>query len=299
MTIRNTAYETTACNGFVVGKIAHAIEDALVSGNFAPSKNNIAVKEINRTATTTPVPAFFHPMVVNYNGEKTVVVDVRSSGKFDESNYQFKVRNPYEYDFITLYGELNNFWVKDNARLLASVSHLPTSLYARWMSENITRRFGLNPQDQMTIAILAAFFYLGQFINDDVPDDRELQRLCGVISKSVFVNAETVLSVIDKRNYIKDVKEFCEVLKEATGNVRLNELSAGVLMTLLKSSWYGTNASELVAVAMEFPPAWVLLTYSSYVDRSYKNTGIAKMSIRDKKADMESFIKSLATLIRH
>lgn len=299
MTIRNTAYETTACNGFVLGKITHAIEDALVSSNYNTNKNNAAVKEINRTSTTTPVPAFFHPMVVNHDTKKVVVVDVRSAGKYDEATYQFKIRNQYEYDFISLYGELNNFWVNDNARLLCSVSHLPLSLYSRWMSENITRRFGLSPQDQLTIAILAAFFYLGQFGEEDSPDTRELQRLCGIISKAVYVNAETILGLIDGRPYIKDVKEFCEVLKEATGNVRLNELNHGVLMTILSNSWYGTNSKELVNVAIEFPPAWILLTYSSYVDRSYKNTGIAKMSIRDKKADIDSFIKSLATLIRH
>ena len=317
MTIRNTAYETTACNGFVVSKITHAIEDALVSGNCGYVKNSHGVREINHTSTTTPIPAFFHPMVVNEpnnsasvdpdnhdrlterNKDKVVVVDVRSAGKFDDSNYQFKIRNQYEYDFITLYGELNNFWVKDNTRLLSSVSHLPLSLYARWMSENITRRFGLNPQDQLSIAVLAAFFYLGQFSDDEGPDTRELQRLCGIIGKAVYVNAETILGLIDGRLYIKDVKEFCEILKEATGNVRLNELNHGVLMTILSSSWYGTNAKELVNVAIEFPPAWILLTYASYVDRSYKNTGIAKMSIRDKKADIDSFIKSLASLIRH
>ena len=314
MPIRNTAYETTACNGFVVSKIAHAIEDALVAGNYHSTKNNAAVKEINHTATTTPVPAFFHPMLVKAQPgykdagderleknmkDMVVVVDVRSSGKFDESNYEFKVRNQYEYDFITLYGELNNFWVMDNARLLSSVSHLPVSLYARWMSENITRRFGLNPQDQLTIAILSAFFYLGQFTNEEAVDVRELQRLCGIISKSVYVNVQAIMDIIDNRPYIKNITEFCDVIKEVTGNVRLNDLNPGVLLSILGNSWYGTNAKELVAVAIEFPPAWVLLTYASYVDRSYKNTGIAKMSIRDKKADVDSFIKSLVMLMRH
>ncbi len=314
MPIRNTAYETTACNGFVVSKVAHAIEDAIVAGHYAANKNNHAIKVINRTATTTPIPAFFHPMVVKRPNSVTpdpeqnrlsergqdlmVVVDVRSSGKFDDLNYEFKIRNPYEYDFITLYGELNNFWIRDNVRLLSSVSHLPASLYARWMSENITRRFGLNPQDQLSIAILAAYFYLGQFTDDEAPEMREFQRLCGVISKSVFVNGEAVIRVIENRPYIKSIAEFCEVVKEVTGNVRLNDLNVGVIYSILGNSWYGTNAKELVAVAIEFPPAWILLSYSSYVDRSYKNTGIAKMSVRDKKGEVDSFIKSLVTLIR-
>ena len=310
MPIRNTAYDTTACNGFVINKIVHAIEETLLNGNFSNSKS-FTIKEINRTPSVSPVPSFMHPIVINdpvkdrpvsedkkENPTKLVFVDVRSSGKFDETSFSFKVRNPYEYDFITLYGELNHFWVNDNPRLLSAVSHLPVSLYAKWISENITRRFGLNPQDQLTLAILAAFFYLGQFTNDQAPDIRELQRLCGIISKSVYVNAETILSVIENLDYISSIDTFCTIAKEITGNVRLDGLNTGVLMSILGNTWYGTNNVELTAVAIEFPPAWILLTYSSYVDRSYKNTGIAKMSARDKKADIDSFVKSLITLLK-
>lgn len=320
MAIRKTAYETTACAGFVISKISNAVEDAMVGGNLGTTKNNSNVREVNRTASVTPIPTFFHPIAVKApkgwydapvpDGEhfdrldpssekQVIVVDVRSAGKYDEAAYEFRVRNQYEYDFIALYGELNHYWLNDNARLLGSVSHLPVSLYARWMSENISRRFGLNPQDQLSIAILAAFFYLGQFTNDEEPDMRDLQRICGMISKSVFVNGEAILNVIDKRHYIKNIDEFCEVVKEVTGNVRLNDLNKGLLFSILGSTWYGTNAKELAAVAVEFPPAWILMTYTSYVDRSFKNTGLAKMSVRDKKADIDSFIKSLVTLLRH
>lgn len=310
MPIRNTAYETTACNGFVINKTIRAIEETLVNGNFSNGKNS-TIKEINRTPSISPVPAFMHPIVINDPikdrpvsedmkeiPNKLVFVDVRSSGKFDDMNFSFKIRNPYEYDFITLYGELNHFWVNDNPKLLSAVSFLPVSLYAKWISENISRRFGLNPQDQLSIAILAAFFYLGQFTNDEAPDIRELQRICGIIGKSVYVNAEAVLAIIDKMNYITNIAEFCTIAKDVTGNVRLEGLNPGILMSILGNTWYGTNHVELTAVALEFPPAWILLTYTSYMDRSYKNTGIAKMSVRDKKTDIDSFVKSLVTLIR-
>ncbi len=313
MTIRNSAYETTACQGFVVNKVQHAVEDALSQNNISSSKNNWEVKEVNHTYSTTPVPAFFHPIIVEskdtsvvregqahhiHNENKIVVVDVRSVGKFDELTGSFKIRSPYEYDFIVAYGELVNFWLKDNVRLLASVSHLPVALYARWISENIARRFGLNPQDQLNISILAAYFYLGQFTDDVKPDDRELQRLCGLIGKSVFVNAEMILNVIGDMPYISTLADLCTSIKELTGNVRLNDLNVGVIYAMLGNTWYGTNAKEMVAVALEYPPAWILLTYTSYIDRSYKNTGIAKMSVRDKKPEVDSFTKSLVSLLR-
>ena len=130
MSIRNSAYETTACNGFVINKIVHAIEETLLNGNFSNSKS-FTIKEINRTPSVSPVPSFMHPIVINdpvkdrpvsedkkENPSKLVFVDVRSSGRYDELNYQSKIRNQYEYDFIKLYGELNYFWVNENNKIL-------------------------------------------------------------------------------------------------------------------------------------------------------------------------------------
>jgi hypothetical protein len=316
MPIRQTAYETTACNGFVIHKIQHAVEDALVTANVSRSEGNSKLLEVQRSPSASPIPSFFHPVTIKEpNGfsdtpvgghtdsdskePHLVAIDVRSCGKFDEHEFKFLVRSRYEYDFTRLYGRLTEFWVNENPRLLASVSNLPVALYARWLSENITRRFGLSPQDQMTSAIVAAYFYLGQFTNDEKPDDRELQRICAVISKSVYVPAQNILDVIGDRSYIKSIAEFCEVLKEVTGNVRLNDLNTGVVFSMIGNTWYGTNAKELAAVALEFPPAWILLTYSSYMDRGYKNTGIAKLSARDKAAEISSFTKSLVGLLAH
>lgn len=58
MAIRKTAYETTACVGFVISKISNAVEDAMVAGNLGTTKNNSNVKEVNRTASVTPIPTF-------------------------------------------------------------------------------------------------------------------------------------------------------------------------------------------------------------------------------------------------
>lgn len=297
MTIRQTAYETKACSGFITSKIVHAIEDLLVADDISYAKNR-GVRLIDRNFTTVPVPTFMHPIIVKHNDEVFTVVDVRSCGRFDSNSYEFKVRNPYEFDFITIYGELSHYWLKENIKLLSSISILPISLYSRWISENITKRFGLNPQDQLTISILSAYFYLSQFTNDENIDERDLGRIVGQIVKATYSNAEVVLNVIEHLPYIKSIDDFCNSVKTITGNVRLEDLNVGVLYTILGTSWYGTNAKELVAVAIEFPPAWILLTYASYMDRSYKNTGIAKISIRDKKADIDSFVKSLVTLIR-
>lgn len=313
MTIRKTAYETTACTGFILDKLQLSLSAALATGEGIVPINAVVddKKYVNALYlvcggnTPQPIPAFMHPILVkNPNANRDgsdffIFSDVRSSVKYDRDQWKNIVKNQYEFDYTILYGLLNSNWNDGNHKLLLSISTLPISLYARWISENVTRRYGLTPQDQLIISTIAAYFYIGLFTNDETFEERELQRTVGLIAKSVYVNGEFVLNLIGDLPVIKNVEDFCNIIKEKTANIRLAELNKGVLFSILGSSWYGTNARELVAVSLEFPPAWNLIAYSSYVDRTFRNSGIAKLAIRDKKPEIDLYVKSLTSLLIH
>lgn len=310
MTIRKSAFETKACEGFNLSKTINAIEVSFASYDI----NNYAVENsrsyaITGAGTSANIPTFMHPIIIEdthklalNNLEKISIVDIRSSGKWDANQAQFIIRNKFEYEFTRKYGNLAHFFINDDARLLLSISTLPVDLYARWISENITRRFGLDPQEQLIIATLAAYFYIGLFTNNKTFEGIEINRVVNIISKSVHVNAEKILDIINSDNsndliVIESIDDLCTEIKRITGNIRLNDLNTGILFSILGNTWYGTNAKELIAVALEYPPAWLNIVVAALDDRSYKNTTIAKMTIREKKQDIDLFIKSIAALL--
>lgn len=308
MTIALSAYETSACRGFVMNKLIGALKAAfaesatmgLVNVEGKEESYKVDIRCIVGNPTKEQIPAFMHPVIIDNGNEefKDTVIDVRATGRWDSNQHAFQIRNNFEFDFMKMYGLLAAYWVTaQGPRILSSISNLPLSLYSRWLSENITRRFGLTPQDQLIISIMAAYFYLGNFTNEERFSENEFNRLVGVIAKATYASADYVFDVLNDRPIIKSADEFCERLQEATGNIRLAELNRGLLVGIIGGTWFGTNARELVAVALEYPPAWILIAYSSYMDRSYKNTAIAKASTRDKRQDVELFVRGLKALL--
>ena len=45
-------------------------------------------------------------------------------------------------------------------------------------------------------------------------------------------------------------------------------------------SWFGSNAKEILAVALEHPPTWYAIVFSSLEERTYKNSMIARVAER-------------------
>lgn len=300
MAIRKSPYATTACSGFILDKTINAIKEYQI--NVRPDidpKTNLLV--VDRNLGNSIVPSFFHPIPMPPTHDDTVIaVDVRPAVKYDPMTHVLNVKNQYEHTFITTYGKLVNFWINRNHKELASISNNPISLYARWISENLAKRFGLDPAVQLKVAVLAAFFYMGLFLNDtnDIkPDVRDLQRICPIIGRTLYVSADDILGIIGDLRWIINIHDFCDAVREVTQSIQLESLNPGLLISILKNTWYGTNAAELTAVAIEYPPTWILLTYAAYTDRSYKNTVIAKLASRDKKPGIESFVKSLDMIL--
>jgi hypothetical protein len=53
----------------------------------------------------------------------------------------------------------------------------------------------------------------------------------------------------------------------------------------LKNTWYGNNAKELIATALEFPPAWITIVYAAMTEKTYRNSPIYKLiEIQAKRA---------------
>jgi len=304
--LRQTAYQTSACAGFITSKIQNALEEIRTRGDYlrprdieSPHKfeKAQAVHLLGFVYATTPVPAFIHPMVLprkDENESLCVFADIRSTGSYDKNQHQFTLRNKYEYMMSVLYAGLQEFWTLDNPTILLGLSHLPMAAFSRWLSENIVRRFGLTPQDQMTISVLAAYFYICNFTTEKF-NDSELRRYVGMIARATFVNGETILGIIEKHERLENIDDFCLAAREETGNVRLDELNKGLLISIVGSTWFG-NSKELLAVALEFPPAWLTILYAAYTDKTYKNSAIAKMVERDKRPEVDSFVRGLSAL---
>jgi hypothetical protein len=71
------------------------------------------------------------------------------------------------------------------------------------------------------------------------------------------------------------------------------------LLTIVRNSWFGTNAKDYIAVALEHPPTWMAIVYTAIVERTYKNSMIYRVAEKaGKRGGAEEFIKNYTALVK-
>jgi hypothetical protein len=71
------------------------------------------------------------------------------------------------------------------------------------------------------------------------------------------------------------------------------------LFTVLGGTWFGANAKELVAVALEHPPTWISILLAAFTERSFRNSQLGKLAERgSNKKTGEDFVVAVLNLLR-
>jgi hypothetical protein len=309
MAVHKTAYDTKACVGFQMTKTVEAVKRARADGQLEWLKGTDVAMVQGGASVVDAIPAFAHPMLFVDGEYSCIVVDVRSFGRWDQHQHSFKVTNPIEYQLAVHRAHLNQVWIKQSPSIMRDISALPLSIFASWISENMTKRYGLDPGEQYKVAIYAAVFYLSQFVQgmQYTFTEQERIRMSMAISKALHVSSKDVLDVLDADNdisvmngegcpVIETVYSFCNVVSGLS--VRLKDFNPGVLYAILGNTWFGYNAKEMVAVALEHPPTWMAILLAALSERTYKNSGITKLlERRSNRAASESYSMAVLKLL--
>lgn len=295
-----TAYDTTVCAGYVLDKLQEGIQLALIKGDLAfariPGTRIFEVKAMG-TANAS-IPEFAHPYRFEHQGEQCLAIDVRPFGHFDRLKGAFVVRNPVEYELLVHRAKLNDIWLSDDWLTLRDVSPMALSYFASWIAENVARRFALDPKEQLNLGILAAFHYLCLFLVDDQLAEANKLKMVARISAAMRCSAHDVLAVLDEQHGpCLTIVDFCAQAKNATKSVRLQEFNAGVLVSIIKGTWFGVHSQEMLGAAMEHPPTWLAVLLAAHVERTYKNSTLARLV--EKQAQREGgqqFVRAVTKL---
>lgn len=308
-----TAYDTTPCRNYVLTKIVTELERHRVMGGEqyqSPSNPYQSDQTLYNLCTLTPgladIPPFAHPYQsttpskAGDNDTRTVYVDVRNFTRRSREG-EVVVSAPLDYELAVLRGMLQLTWASDAHVDLLNLGGYQVTIYSRWLSEVLTRRLALPPETQMLVTVAAAWFYLCMFIDDttDAIADNDRLRMATQIARATYVGAEDVIRMVDAMPLFKDIAGFIEWLKTDGGSTRFEDLSVAVVYTAVSGSWFGSNARETVAVAIEHPPTFVAMLTLASEERGYRNTVLGKLAQQYQKADeVRSFLFNLKHLHR-
>jgi hypothetical protein len=290
----------------IVGIIAKAMITGSVNIKTVKLSNTgqvvrVGLIEGGNTISDT-IPYFHHPLFVHDvskpDEEPVVFVDVRDFGIYNKPQQQFVIRNKVEYVWAIKRAILNYIWVYGRRETLRDLSALPAAAFSSMIAESVGRRYALDMAQQTTIQVLSCYFYYCQFTDDKEFEEIEFNRVVGAIARSTGVQTDYVYRVLNELPVIESLEDFCRYAKEKTESVSLTDFNTGILFSITGGNWFGTNSRELMAVALEHVPTWVMIVYGGVTEASFKRSVLAKLLERlTKRYSSETFAKSLISLL--
>ena len=234
--------------------------------------------------------------------QKYLCIDVRQFVKNSRDNNNnigiFNIKNESEFNLSRDRLALNLIWLTQRPETIRDISYLPNAIFSSWISEGIANRFSLDPKDQMTLAIIASFYYQSLFTEFNTFIEEDRQKFVTSIIKATRAPAKMVFEVTDKIDKISNINDFCSICKGILENPRIENLNAGILITILGGSWFGMSAKELLAVALEHPPSWIALVNSALTERTYRKSLLSRISERYAgNKGGNDFIKAFESLV--
>lgn len=276
----NHTYQTTVCSAYVTREIVAELERAKINHELSlvQLKEDVYFDTLFQvTPYSKAVPAFHHPIeITDSDDRKIIVVDQRPNMGVDRSG-EPRITNRTQYDFLTLRGLFEHMWNTGYREEFSVAGSLPIKVYGRMMSENIRRRLGLDPTEQQSLMALSVYFYLCQFIDRDRLTEDEKLSMATRIRNNVLVPIEVTLRILDELDVLKNLDDFCEAIRKTIPNPRTLKINPAFVITVNMGQWYGGNAKEIIAVALEYPPAFLAIVYTALTDRSMHSAVLSKL----------------------
>ena len=293
MPYNKTAYDTTV--GKIVDlrkvKLDHLLREALIDSGLSsrtlglePNQNAQAVFVIGGDAAEMQIPPFIHPYLIqNYKNRNYLATDVRlfrnTTDRWQtDKEFEDSIRNKAEYTLTKNRAALTLLWLGDNPSQLRKRFLFAGTVFAAWLSQAITRAYALDYQDQSKLLALGIYYYHCLFTpNTRLEGEAQEAAVVHTIKATKFP-AKTVYELFEGLGEFSTIEDFCAEARKVVENVRMRDFNLAMLLTLIRNSWYGTNAKEILSIALEHPPTWISVVYAAITERGYKNSMLAEVA---------------------
>lgn len=219
------------------------------------------------------IPPFTHPYYSETN--KWAAMDFRPFVTVDKMTKKIRIRNLYDFALTVDRFILSSIWRAKGTREIYTLK-FAHDVFANWLSDTISKKFGLEPQDQLRLKTLCAIYYACLFENN--PSDEMLDKLIIRYKKDMFLTDEVFREVYRSIKNLDTINDFCENCYEVTGNMRLKGFNYTVLMNIIQTNWLSVNGKEILFTAIEHPPTWAAIVYGALNIRSFSKSYIANIA---------------------
>lgn len=277
-----TPYETTLGKLNVLTRVEQALHAADIKNELIlldkSGKNDIYAVTAD---VPTEIPPFIHPITLeDQRRGRKVVVDLRPYSrmvrKADDGGL---IIDPFGGAALMVNRAILQYhWDNDLAPEYLTFNDLPVQVYSRWLSSQLTRALSVDPVNEQRLTVVFALFYYTQFSPAGTVTATDITRGINKLSRVLKLSADVILNNIPE-TIPTTLPALIELLSSGEYGVRLEELNLGLFITAATGGFYGmTNPKEVIAVAIEYPPTFLAILFSSINDRSFNKTPLTIVS---------------------
>lgn len=319
MSIYKTVYETDAMSGndSRINRITEKLQILRMNGYITPLTKQLidqagalevsdgldlgVIRLIVGNNDESSIESFEHPIVLTTAAGEiaAVVIDVRPFIKRINSIGEWTIRVPFEFNFMVLRAVLTYLWVSGEQRHIQSLSRLPCMLFSRWIADSISRRFGLNPETQMNIAVVAAIHYIKLFSDDEVINTSDKVRTVGIISAATNMGSTMVEAILSQlEGHDTSLESLADAIVTIGDSARLEGFTKEILLTAVTGIWYGPSGRLTAAAALQHPPTWISMLLAAAIIRGFAQSGAAKLFYKTENKEVAQLLASVFGLLR-
>lgn len=304
MPIFGDAYQTTVGSVVDTKQIQKSIKEAIIKDGIQDMTLNVNNQGdynlffiTGKYDSEDNIPLFTHPIVIKHNNQEYLASDLRFYIRKDDVRYgipvQDSVRNRTEFNFAKSVAVLTLAWLDGEKSNIKNSLSFAGTVYANWISETVRKAYALDFKDSIKLTVIAHYFYQSLFIDEsEVAEDMKQKWVVHTI-KATGAKATDIFDIFDGIPPMKNIEDFCKVVSTNLENVRLSSFNLPTLLTLIGNSWYGTNAKDIIRVAVEHPPTWNALVFTALSERTYKNSMIYRVAERlGKRGVADEYMKN-------
>lgn len=293
-------YKSATLMGYSVDKIVGAYNrywnDSETKYEGLSCGNKFMFLETNKDyviSTHERVPSFLHPIIDHDTGN--ILIDVRPYTSYDKSDKVISVKNDSLYRIDHIRAALMYTTFREDVSSLAPISKLPALVYATSISKILTTRDQLEASSLQVVMILSLMYFTSKFSQENVwGDEDKARQMAKKYAGALRVDVGKILELAELNPPLNDLEDLCSAIREYSGSLRLENVNSGHLLTLSRVLWYGPNAADLVAVALDDPATFMALCYASSEEFNYKKTSIG-LAVKVYKSHADSFKEYIRT----
>lgn len=275
--------------------------------NRKTGKTIQAISLYGDDAEQRSIPAFSFPVVIEKDNSVYIVADYRAyhTVKSNAAGTSIVEAKSTSTGMVRLLRDLHTSTaLTASGKSMKMLSTYGGNIFSSWLTTATGRNYGLDYRDQAMLKMIASLYFNSLYVPEIAfKGKQEAEPLMyGVLlggGVDPVLRDELMAYIQDNVLELKGINDYVELSKKLVNNITYkNEFSIGILVSLIKNSFYGANAVELLTSCLELPDYFIVLLHTVLEDRTFKSSPIRVIADNYGKAkNTEAFTEGYSALM--